>query len=247
MMVQANGIDLHYDVHGDGEPLLWLHGGMGHGDDWRFIFTTPPPGYRLIAPDLRGHGRSTGDTPTYSFRQSALDMLALLDHLEIGAVKIIGLSGGGITALHLATLQPGRISSMIVVSAPPTFPEQARSIQRGFSEAMLSDVERERMRARHQRPGQLANLYASGRAFAEGDDPSFTAEELARIGADTLIVFGDRDFLYPVGIAVDLYEKIPRAWLWVVPGGGHGPVFGAFAPAFVETAGRFLAGKLPGA
>src|SRR5881227_2811482 len=144
MMIETGGMQLHYDVHGDGEPLLWLHGGMGHGADWRYIFRDAPAGYRLIAPDLRGHGRSTGASATYSFRQSGIDMFALLDHLRIERVKIIGLSGGGIAALHMATIAPARVAAMVPVSAPTRFPDQARAIQRIYSEAMLSEAERVR-------------------------------------------------------------------------------------------------------
>ena len=242
MMLETNGMQLHYDTHGDGEPLLWLHGGLGHGPDWQHIFKEPPAGYRLIAPDLRGHGRSTGASATYSFKQSALDVFALLDHLQIDRVKVIGLSGGGITALHMATIQPEREAAMVVISAPAAFPEQARAIQRIFSEAMLGDAERALMRQRHRREGQLETLFSQVHAFADGDDPGFTPAHLATITADTLIVFGDRDPLYPVSLAVDLRHAIPRSWLWVVPNGGHGPVFGGAAPLFVETALAFLGG-----
>lgn len=243
MVLDVNGMQLHYERHGEGKPLLWLHGGMGHGPDWRFIFAAEPPGYQLIAPDLRGHGRSTGARATYSFRQSALDMLDLLDHLRIGPVKIIGLSGGGITALYLAILDPGRVEAMVVISAPPRFPAQARAIQRQYSFEMLSEDEKARMRERHRREGQIEILFAQVRAFADGNDPDFTREDLARITADTLIVFGDRDPLYPLALAVELREGIRRSWLWVVPNGGHGPVFGAAAPLFVETALGFLSGS----
>lgn len=242
MMIDIGGMQLHYDVHGDGEPLLWLHGGMGHGPDWEFIFGKAPAGYRLIAPDLRGHGRSTGAGPTYSFKQSAIDMVALLDHLQVDRVKVIGLSGGGITALHLATIAPSRVVALIAISAPPRFPEQARAIQRVYSEAMLSEADRARMRQRHRRDGQLDTLFAQIHAFADGDDPNFSREDLSTIAADTLIVFGDRDPLYPVSLSVELREAIRRSWLWVVPNGGHGPVFGAAAPRFVETALTFFGG-----
>ena len=198
MRIDINGMELHYDTHGEGEPLLWLHGGMGHGPDWQHIFTGPPPGYRVIAPDLRGHGRSTGAGRTYSFRQSAEDILALLDHLKVESVKVIGLSGGGITALHMATLQPARLAAMVIVSAPAAFPPEARAIQRVYSEAMLSEAERVAMRARHRRPGQIETLFEQVHAFADGDDPSFTQDILTTILAHTLIVFGDRDPLYPV-------------------------------------------------
>jgi len=242
MMIDIDGMQLHYDVHGDGEPLLWLHGGMGHGADWEYIFKAPPAGYQLIAPDLRGHGRSTGAGATYSFKQSALDVFALLDHLRLDRVKAIGLSGGGITALHMATLQPPRVSAMIAISAPAKFPEQARAIQRIYNVGMLGEADRVRMRERHRREGQLETLFAQIHAFADGDDPNFTRDDLATITADTLIVFGDRDPLYPVSLAVDLREAIPRSWLWVVPNGGHGPVFGPAAPLFVDTARTFLGG-----
>jgi pimeloyl-ACP methyl ester carboxylesterase len=132
---------------------------------------------------------------------------------------------------------------MIAISAPPVFPEQARAIQRSFSEAALGETERARMRERHRREGQLELLFAQTRAFAEGDDPSFTPEQLATITADTLIVFGDRDPLYPVSLAVELRQAIPSSWLWVVPNGGHGPVFGDGAPLFVEIASAFLGGR----
>ena len=246
-MIETGGMQLHYDVHGDGEPLLWLHGGMGHGADWRYIFRDAPAGYRLIAPDLRGHGRSTGAAATYSFRQSAIDMFALLDHLRIERVKIIGLSGGGITALHMATIAPARVAAMVPVSAPTRFPDQARAIQRIYSEAMLSEPERVRMRERHAREGQLELLFSQVHAFADGDDPNFTRTDLAAITADTLIVFGDRDPLYPVSIAVELREGIPRSWLWVVPNGGHGPVFGSAAPLFVDTVLTFFRGAFTSA
>ena len=65
---------------------------------------------------------------------------------------------------------------------------------------------------------------------------------LATIDAETLIVFGDRDPLYPVALAFDLYRAIPRSYLWVVPNGGHGPVFRDAAPAFARTALDFLRG-----
>ena len=243
MKIEFGGIELHYDEHGEGEPLLWLHGGMGHGPDWRFIFDEPPAGYRLIAPDLRGHGRSTGAGPTYSFKQSALDAFTLLDHLQIDRIKVIGLSGGGITGLHMATLQPSRIATLVAISAPPAFPEQAKAIQRNFSETMLDAAARAQMQQRHARPGQLETLFAQTREMPNANDPAFSRADLAAITADTLIVFGDRDFLYPVSVAVELREAIPRSWLWVVPGGGHGPVFGTFAPAFVRTARAFLAGR----
>jgi pimeloyl-ACP methyl ester carboxylesterase len=244
MLVALEDVDLHYEVVGAGEPLLWLHGFMGSGADWKYIFAEPPAGYQLIAPDLRGHGRSISASGAFSFRQAALDVRGLLRHLGIATIKAIGVSGGGITLLHIATAEPASIASMVIVSAPPSFPAQARAIQRRASQDMFGDVELEAMRRRHAGGDrQLQQLLVHARALADDhDDVNFTVPYLSSITAETLIVFGDRDPLYPVTMAFDLYSAIPRSYLWVVPNGGHGPVFGAAAPRFADTALSFLRG-----
>lgn len=245
MVIDANGIEIHWDEVGEGEPLLWLHGGMGCGADWQYIFKDPPAGYRLIAPDLRGHGASTNPSATFTFRQCARDIHALLRHLKLPRVKAIGLSGGGIVLLHMATAEPAAVESMVVVSAPPYFPEQTRTAQRQFSEATLGAAEMERMRARHKHgEPQIQQLFAMVHEMADTyDDVNFTPPLLATITAETFIVFGDRDPLYPVSLAFELQQAIPRSYLWVVPNGGHGPVFGDRAPQFAGTALAFLRGE----
>jgi len=72
------------------------------------------------------------------------------------------------------------------------------------------------------------------------DDLNFTCQSLSKIHAATLIVYGDRDFLYPVEIGVQMYRAIPNAALWVVPNGGYGPVFLHAAGPFVKTTLAFF-------
>jgi pimeloyl-ACP methyl ester carboxylesterase len=72
------------------------------------------------------------------------------------------------------------------------------------------------------------------------DDVNFTPQVLGTIKAPTLIVFGDSDPLYPVHLASDLSDSIPQSSLWIVPNGGHGPVFGSNAARFAEVAIDFL-------
>lgn len=245
MVLDVNGIQLYWEEIGEGEPLLWLHGGLGCGADWRYIFKDAPAGYRLIAPDLRAHGASIDPSGAFTFRQCAHDVHALLDHLGIASVKAIGLSGGGIVLLHVASSWPSSISRMIIVSAPPYFPEQARALQRQLSPASLGQADMARMRARHKGgEPQIEQLFDIVHRMADDhDDVNFTLPMLSAITADTLIVFGDRDPLYPVSIACELRSAIRRSYLWVVPNGGHGPVFGDAALAFSNTALSFLAGK----
>jgi pimeloyl-ACP methyl ester carboxylesterase len=244
MDTEINGYRMHYEVSGasDGEPLLWLSGWSGTGEDWKHIFKDPPAGFRVIGPDLKGNGASTGFEGTHSFRQSGRDMFALLDHLGVRRVKAIGLSGGGITLLHMATQQPDRIQAMVPISAPPYFPAQARAIMRQYAFSSLPESEQAAMRARCKGgEKQLEWVSEQSRAMAAFyDDVNFTPPLLATITARTLIVFGDKDPLYPVKLAFDLHDAIPHSALWVVPNGGHGPVFGPNAARFTETALAFL-------
>jgi len=248
MIVPINGVELNYEAVGNGAPLLWLHGFMGAGSDWKYMFEQPPAGFRLIAPDLRGHGASTNPAGEFSFRQSADDVGVLLRHLNVQRVKAIGVSGGGITLLHMATADPACIESMVIVSTPPYFPPQARVLQRQMSDAALSDLEMQLMRARHRHgEEQVQQLLAQARAFADSyEDVNFTPPYLSRITADTLIVFGDRDPLYPLSLAFELYAAIPRSHLWVLPNAGHSPVFGEAAPQFRERTLSFLRGEWRG-
>jgi pimeloyl-ACP methyl ester carboxylesterase len=110
---------------------------MGCGSDWQYIFNEPPASYRLIAPDLPGHGASANSSGnpsgSYSHRQCAQDIPALLDHLGISKVKAIGISGGGIVLLHMAIAAPSRVRAMVIVSARPISrrrPECSRSNSR---------------------------------------------------------------------------------------------------------------------
>ena len=239
--VSVNGLDLFYRDTGSGDPLLLLHGFTGSGDDWQHVFATTE-GHRVIAPDLRGHGRSSNPSGVFRFAGVARDIFALLDRLGIDQVKAIGMSAGANTLLHMATQQPQRIAAMIHVSGAPRFPDQARLIMRTFTEESRSPADWEEMRARHHRgDDQIRALWRHAREFADDrDDMNFSAASLARITARTLIVHGDRDPLYPVELAVELFRGIPNAALWVVPNGGHGPIFGDQAAPFIRTALAFL-------
>jgi len=241
--IDANGCALHYETRGDGEPLLLLHGGMGIGGDWLRMFPTEPPGHQLIVPDLRGHGRSTNPSRQFTFRQFALDAHALLDRLGIARVKAIGISAGAKTLLHMATQQPDRIEAMVLASATPQFPPQVRPMMAQMTADSLQDSDWTALRQRHVHgDDQIRLLYEMVRGFATSyDDMAFTASTLATITARTLIVHGDRDPLYPVEMALELYRGIPKSALWVIPYGDHGSVWADRAAEFAAASMAHLA------
>ena len=236
-----NGIELYFEVHGSGEPLLLLHGYGGCSQDWSAVTREALADFQLIIPDMRLHGRSGNPGKDFRHDDSATDMLALLDHLGISTFNGLGISGGGNVLLHLAVRQPDRVKAMVLVSATSYFPEQARNIMRQYPDS-LPEADWEMMRRRH--PGgdeQIRAILAGTRSFANSyDDMNFTPPNLATIKARTLIVQGDRDPLYPAGISVEMAKAIPHSSLWIVPDAGHGPVIGERWPEFAKTALAFL-------
>ena len=236
-----NGVQIYFEVHGSGEPLVLLHGFSGSSQDWMPSSAAWGTHFQLIVPDMRGHGRSSPLTKPFRHQDAAADMFALLDHLKIGVFKGVGVSGGGNVLLHMATQQPERLKAMVLVSATPYFPEQARAIMRAYPES-VTEQQWEMLRRRHAGgDAQIQALLDSSKAFAESyDDMNFTPASLATIQARTLIVQGDRDPLYPVELSLEMRNAIPKSSLWIIPNGGHGPVIGEKWPGFLRTAAAFL-------
>lgn len=243
--VTINGMQMYYVVHGRGEPLLLLHGFTGSSSDWAMFTPELLKEYQLIIPDLRGHGRSTNPLLEFTFRQAALDVFALLDHLGIEQFKAIGVSGGGNALLHMATKQPDHIKAMVLVSATSYFPAQAREVMRQFRIEDRTDEEWQFMRQSHKHgEEQIRALWMHGLGFKDSyDDMNFTAPYLSTITARTLIVYGDRDPLYPVQIALEMYMAIPHSYLWIIPNAGHVPIYGDLRAPFTNTVLSFLHGK----
>lgn len=112
----ATELSLHVHEFGppNGIPLLALHGLTGHGGRWRQLAQSRLPNFRVIAPDLRGHGRST-PLPPWTLEQHAADLLAVIDGYGMDALPVLAHSFGAAIALHLARLAPGRLSRLLLL------------------------------------------------------------------------------------------------------------------------------------
>jgi pimeloyl-ACP methyl ester carboxylesterase len=237
-------MEMFYEERGKGEPLVLLHGFGGSGAAWQRFVPQLAKEYRVILPDLRGHGRSTNPSKRFTHRQAALDVYALLDRLGITKFRGMGISTGGMTLLHMATQQPSRVEAMVLIGATIYFPEEARRIMRRSSPENLTPQDFERMRRVHRHGDeQIRALRQQFHDFKDSyDDMNFTGPYLSTITARTLIVHGDRDEFFPVNIPVEMYRSIPNAALWILPSGGHVPIFDPKVP-FVATALDFLNGS----
>lgn len=239
----VNGIQMYYEIYGEGDPLIMLHGFTQSSLLWHPFVADFAEHYQLVVPDLRGHGRSTNPTAQFTHRQAALDIFALLDGAGINRFKAIGFSSGGEALLHMATQQPARVESMVLISAASYWPEQTRAVLRGIS---VDDPARdwEKLRQRHvygdeQIRTLLQQFHDQGDSY---DDMNFTAPYLSTISAKTLIMYGDRDHFYPVSIAVEMYNAIPDSYLWIVPNADHGCFLGERASLFTQNVLAFLRG-----
>jgi 3-oxoadipate enol-lactonase len=111
---KVNGTEIAYEVHGQGEPLLLIHGaGVPHGE-FQPQYEAVGAKFRLILPDVRGHGESDVSKAPYSMKQFADDMIALMDTLKIERTLILGHSMGGTIAQQMAVDHPNRVKALVL-------------------------------------------------------------------------------------------------------------------------------------
>ena len=132
---RANGIDIYYEMAGQGEPLLLLHGLGSRSDDWQLQLPAFAARYCVVAADMRGHGRTAKPPGPTSVPMMAADVLGLLDALGIDAAHVVGLSMGGMIAFQMAVNRPERVRSLVIVNSAPalvahTWGERLRIWQR---------------------------------------------------------------------------------------------------------------------
>ncbi len=240
-LVQIKNIQLYYEEYGTGKPLLLLHGFGGCVQNWHPFTDSLKDHYRLIVVDMRGHGYSSNPDNSFTHREAASDLFLLLEKLGITQFAAMGMSSGGMVLLHMATSQPTRIESMVLISASSHFPEQARAIMRRASiETMPEPVKEMYLECAKRGEEQIRQLIAQFNAFHNNsDDMNFTEKDLSTITARTLIIHGDSDNFFPVEIPVSIYRSIPNASLWIIPGGEHVPIFDPSVP-FSRIALQFL-------
>jgi pimeloyl-ACP methyl ester carboxylesterase len=114
----VNGINMYYEIHGEGDiPLVLIHGG-GSTIETSFGILLPllAPNHKVIAVELQGHGRTSDRNTPESFEQDADDVAALLKHLKVAKANIIGFSNGGTTTLQFAMRHPQLTNKLVVMS-----------------------------------------------------------------------------------------------------------------------------------
>lgn len=238
----VNGIQLYYEISGEGTPLVLIHGFLTSGKVWEPYIADFAKHFRVINVDMRGHGRSTNPTNQFTMRQSALDIYALLDQLGIKTFKAAGISAGAMTLIHMATQQPERIEAMILIGGTPYTGSSDRNHLTPADSLKPQDYQDLRRFAAYG-DDQIRSLWNLLYSFRNNYDiMNFSPPYLSTIKAKTLIIHGDRDNNFPVERALEMYRSIPRSYLCVYPNGEHVPI-DRHPEVFKQWALEFLEGE----
>jgi pimeloyl-ACP methyl ester carboxylesterase len=216
----VNGIEMYYAVYGSGDPVILLHGGLGHSDVWGNQIPAFAEHYKVIVADSRGHGRSTRTAEPYSYSLMASDVTALMDHLKIDKAAIVGWSDGGIIGLDIAMNHPERVTKLFAFGANtnvaglrPDIAENA--VFSKYIENAGKDYERLSKTPKDYDAfvTQISEMWAT--------QPDYKPEQLAKITAPTVIADGEHDEAIRQEHNEEMARLIPGAKLVILPGVSH--------------------------
>lgn len=226
--IRANDLDIAYEVHGAGPPLVMLHGAtsIGHED---FAAQVPllSKAFQLYLPDARGHGLTAWDAAN-GFRYDWLveDLAAFVDALGLETFHLLGFSMGAMTALQYAARFNDRLRTLAIVGIT-TQREPRASVARRLMDPRRADVDDPAwgvVLARRHDEGQGVGAWRRLLPAIAADvaaQPLLTPRELRAIEAPALVVCGDRDPFVPVDHAWGIQRQLPDGRLFVVPDCGH--------------------------
>ncbi len=221
---EVNGINMFYSVYGkgNGSPILLIHGGLSSGDVWGFEVPALAEDHEVIVADSRGQGRSTHGLARLTYHRMAEDYVALLGHLGIDKVTLVGWSDGGIIGLDIALHHP-KLLARLFSQAPNATPDGLTSIPPidppPLSDDLALDGTADPDPVVHERGREMARERVFRRLWAT--EPNFSDEDLDDIRVPTEIVIGDHDSVIRPEHAAHIAEAIPGAKLVVLKNVGH--------------------------
>lgn len=257
--VAANGLNYYYEVHGRGEPLLLLHGGLGSIEMFGPVLTMLAEHRQVIAVDLQGHGRTLLGERKISLIDMGDDMAILLKALSQPPVDVMGYSLGAGVAFRLSVQHPALVRRLVLVSGgyaqdgfyPEMLPMQAQ-VGAAMADAMKGTPMYESYAAIAPRPEDFPQLL--DRMGELMRTPYDWAEDVKKLTMPVMLIYGDSDMYRPEHI-VRFYqllggglkdagwqrEHMSRNRLAILSDLTHYEIF--FAPQLATTALPFLDGK----
>ena len=232
------GCQLYYEDHGQGEPLLLVHGLGSSIQDWEYQLPHLQQQRRVLAVDLRGHGRSGKPRERYSMAAFAADLAALIEHLGLPPVHLVGISMGGMVGFQLGVDRPELLRSLCIVNSAPEVKAKSaadwwmlakrwslsrllslQTIGRGLGRLLFPLPEQAELRAKVEQrwPQNDKRAYLASLDAIIGWG---VRERLAAITCPTLVISGDRDYT-PVAAKQAYVAELPNARLVVIERSRH--------------------------
>ncbi len=219
-LAAVNDTEIFFAQFGVGEPVLLLHGGLGNSNYFAHQIGALAQHHSVIAMDTRGHGRSPVTSAAFGYHEFAADVVALLDHLRIAKVAVVGWSDGAITGLELAMTRPDRVTRLFAFGGNATpdglKPDGARS-PLFVAYAQRCRVEYVQLSPRPEKwPQLVGGLRAMWRS-----QPAYSRAELARVMVPTAICDGEHDEIIRREHNAAMVRQIPGARLVMLPRVSH--------------------------
>jgi 3-oxoadipate enol-lactonase len=236
--VSVNGVHLGYARHGNGKPLLLVHGYPLDHTSWKEVASLLGNDFDLILPDLRGFGESTTVETPYKMSDMADDLAGLLDHLGIEKTAIAGHSMGGYVALAFAKKYPqrvsglGLVSSQAVADAPEGKEKRYKTAQdvvdkgvgvvvEGMTTKFSTDAGIQAFARGVMERQKPSAVIGALKAMAERED---STSILSSFDFPVVLIHGDADMLVPHERAREIKDALPSSQITVMPGAGHLPM-----------------------
>ena len=227
-----DGVRLYYEVYGAGEPLLVVHGNGGSIADLGAQIAHFRKRYKVIAMDSRDQGKSADSPDALTYEKMTDDLAALLDHLKVGPVDVLGWSDGGIEALLLGIRHPAKVKKIVAMAANLNPTEAALSPEvLATIKSMMDAIPA----ATRDTPQGRRELKVTGMMLKE---PNIDLKALEAITAPTLILAADHDVIRDEH-TIDIFHHIPNSQLAIFPNATHMIPFDDPA-TFNATVERFL-------
>jgi len=199
---EVNGMNLYYESHGTGRPLILLHGGLGSGEMFGPIIPTLSERHRVLTVDLQGHGRTADIDRPIDVRLMAGDIAALIDHLGLERPGLVGYSLGGGVAFFTAVNHPQKVGKLVMASAnirrdaiPPEMLAQQAQVNSAAIEFMKETPMYQLYQRVAPRPEDFGRLLDKiGESMSRDFDYS---EEMRSLQVPTMLVCADADMAPP--------------------------------------------------
>jgi pimeloyl-ACP methyl ester carboxylesterase len=234
--VPVNGLSMYYEIHGEGQPLVLLHGAFSAiGTSFGQVLPGLSKSRQVIAFELQGHGRTADIDRPLSLEGMAEDVTAALKELGIESADVFGYSTGAAVALHLAIRHPHQVRKLVLASVTYTLEGIHPGLMDGLGEMkpemMFGSPWHEEYMRIAPHPEDFTTLFAK-KTQMDKEIQDLPEEAIRAIKAPTLLIIGDSDLVRPEhavemfrllggGVFGDTPAGLPNSQLAVLPGTSH--------------------------